>query len=75
MRDLQGRRLWINGDVLFQGSFGRVDLPGGDFETLKKSILEKMFDLPDDTVVYTGHGRETTIGIEKATNPILSMDM
>jgi hydroxyacylglutathione hydrolase len=61
----------INGDVLFQGSFGRVDLPGGDIKTLKDSIVNKMFNLPDDTVVYTGHGGETTIGYEKQSNPIL----
>lgn len=60
----------INGDVLFQGSFGRVDLPGGDLETLKKSIFETMFKLPDDTVVYCGHGPETTIGREKQFNYI-----
>ncbi len=62
----------INGDVLFQGSFGRVDLPGGSIEVLKNSITKKMFALPDDTVVYTGHGGETTIGTEKIYNPILS---
>ncbi len=60
----------INGDILFSGSFGRVDLPGGNFQTLKKTILEKMFALPDDTIVYCGHGPETTIGAEKKTNPI-----
>ncbi len=65
----------INGDVLFQGSFGRVDLPGGDFATLKNTIIEKMFALPEDTVVYTGHGGETTIGIEKASNPIRTYAM
>ena len=65
----------INGDILFQGSFGRVDLPGGDFQTLKKTILEKMFALPDDMLVYTGHGPETTIGSEKRTNPINYMEM
>lgn len=65
----------INGDILFQGSFGRVDLPGGDFATLKKTILTKMFALPEDTVVYTGHGPETTIGIEKHHNPINWMEM
>lgn len=63
----------INGDVLFQGSFGRYDLPGGDFNVLKASIVNVMFNLPDDTVVYTGHGNETTIGAEKLSNPILSM--
>lgn len=60
----------INGDVLFQGSYGRVDLPGGDFATLKDSIIDKMFALPDDTKVYCGHGSETTIGHERHTNPI-----
>lgn len=60
----------INGDVLFQGSFGRVDLPGGDLETLKKSIFETMFKLPEETIVYCGHGRETTIGREKQFNYI-----
>lgn len=62
----------INGDVLFAGSFGRVDLPGGDLETLKKSIFEIMFNLPDETVIYCGHGPETTIGTEKNTNYILT---
>lgn len=63
--------LVINGDVLFKGSYGRVDLPGGDFNTLKESITQKMFSLPDNTLVYTGHGPETTIGEEKKSNPIL----
>ena len=62
----------INGDVLFKGSFGRVDLPGGDLETLKKSIHEVMFSLPEETLVYCGHGPETTIGQEKRSNYILS---
>ncbi len=61
----------INGDILFQGSYGRYDLPGGNFATLKKTILETMFKLPDDTVVYCGHGPETTIGAEKQHNMIL----
>ena len=61
----------INGDVLFAGSFGRVDLPGGDMDTLKRSIFETMFELPDDTLVYSGHGPETTIGREKRSNYIL----
>ncbi len=65
----------INGDILFQGSFGRVDLPGGDFQTLKATILNKMFALPGDTLVYTGHGDETTIAAEKETNPIRWMEM
>jgi len=62
----------INGDVLFKGSFGRVDLPGGNLETLKKSIHEVMFSLPEETLVYCGHGPETTIGQEKRSNYILS---
>ncbi|MFT5823713.1 MAG: hydroxyacylglutathione hydrolase [Crocinitomix sp.] len=61
----------VNGDVLFLGSHGRTDLPGGDHQTLKKSITEKMFALPDETVVLSGHGPETTIGQEKTSNPIL----
>jgi hypothetical protein len=61
----------LNGDVLFKGSFGRTDLPGGDLETLKRSIHEVLFQLPDDTIVYCGHGPSTTIGIEKQTNYIL----
>lgn len=61
----------INGDVLFRGSYGRVDLPGGSMEILKKSIAEVMFQLPDDTVVYCGHGPSTTIGTEKRSNYIL----
>jgi glyoxylase-like metal-dependent hydrolase (beta-lactamase superfamily II) len=61
----------VNGDVLFSGSFGRVDLPGGDLDTLKQSIFGIMFQLPDATVVYCGHGPSTTIGQEKQTNYIL----
>ena len=62
----------INGDVLFKGSIGRTDLPGGDFQTLINSIKNKMFALPDETIVYTGHGEPTTIGYEKANNPFLN---
>lgn len=62
----------INGDVLFRGSFGRYDLPGGDLPTLVRTIKEVMFKLPEDTVVYCGHGPTTTIGTEKRSNPILS---
>ncbi len=60
----------INGDILFKGSFGRFDLPNGDLNALKKTITQVMFSLPDDTVVYCGHGPETTIGAEKRSNPI-----
>lgn len=61
----------IGGDVLFQGSIGRTDLPGGDFDTLAKSIREKLYVLPDEVVVYCGHGPSTTIGVEKRTNPFV----
>lgn len=61
----------INGDVLFAGSVGRTDLPGGNTETLKKSIQQKMYALPNKTVVYCGHGEETTIGTEKKYNPFV----
>ena len=60
----------INGDVLFNGSFGRTDLPGGNLEILKTSIFETMFQLPEDTIVYCGHGPSTTIGAEKLSNYI-----
>lgn len=62
----------INGDVLFNGSFGRYDLPGGNLETLKHSIHSVLFELPEETVVFTGHGQPTTIKKEKYTNPILT---
>lgn len=64
-------KVLINGDILFQGSYGRVDLPGGSYETLKRTITERIFKLPKDTLVYCGHGPETTIGAECDTNPIL----
>lgn len=62
----------IGGDVLFNRSIGRTDLPGGDHETLLKNIREKLFVLPDETIVYSGHGPETTIGEEKKYNPFLN---
>ena len=63
----------IGGDVLFQNSIGRTDLPGGNFDTLINSIHEKLFTLPDDVVVYPGHGPKTTIGFEKVTNPFCAL--
>lgn len=68
---LEKEGLVINGDVLFQGSFGRTDLPGGDFDTLKDSIFNVLFQLPEDTQVYCGHGPSTTIKMEKRNNYIL----
>lgn len=65
-------KLLIAGDVLFQGSIGRTDLPGGNFETLIRAIKNKFFTLPDETVVYAGHGESTYIGIEKRTNPFFN---
>jgi hydroxyacylglutathione hydrolase len=61
----------FSGDVLFNRSIGRTDLPGGDFDTLISSIREKLFPLGDDVIVYSGHGPETTIGEEKKYNPFL----
>jgi len=62
----------ISGDVLFNRSIGRTDLPGGDHQTLLKNIREKLFVLPGKTVVYTGHGPQTTIEDEKKYNPFLN---
>ncbi len=61
----------ISGDVLFRGSIGRYDLPGGNYHTLIQSITEKLLPLPDQTIVYSGHGEPTTIGEEKQFNPFL----
>jgi hydroxyacylglutathione hydrolase len=61
----------IGGDVLFAGGVGRWDLPGGDADLLFRGIREKLFPLPDDTVVHPGHGPDTTIGAEKASNPFV----
>ena len=64
-------RYVITGDLLFRDSIGRTDLPTGDFNALYQSITTKLFTLPDDYVVYPGHGPETTIGYEKLNNPFL----
>lgn len=61
----------FTGDALFAGSIGRTDLPGGDYNTLIRSIRERLLTLPDDTVVYPGHGPATTIGAERGTNTFL----
>lgn len=62
----------IAGDVLFQGSIGRTDLPGGSFETLMESIFQKIVPLGPDVVVYCGHGDSTTVGAEVKSNPFLT---
>ena len=62
----------FSGDVLFLNSIGRTDLPGGSFEVLKHSIFEKLFTLPDNTVVLPGHGDKTSIEFEKNNNPFLT---
>ncbi|HEY8658558.1 MAG TPA: MBL fold metallo-hydrolase, partial [Hanamia sp.] len=61
----------IGGDVLFNGSIGRTDIPMGDHQTLITGIKQKLFALPDDVIVYSGHGPETTIGAEKKSNPFV----
>ncbi|MEO5959757.1 MAG: MBL fold metallo-hydrolase [Opitutaceae bacterium] len=60
------------GDALFNGSIGRTDLPGGDFDLLERSIREQIYTLPDDTTVFPGHGPKTTVAAEKAGNPYVS---
>jgi glyoxylase-like metal-dependent hydrolase (beta-lactamase superfamily II) len=64
-------RLALVGDVVFLGSIGRTDLPGGDFYTLMRSIREQVLSLPDDTVLHPGHGPATTVGDERTGNPFL----
>jgi hydroxyacylglutathione hydrolase len=67
----KNERYLIGGDVLFYNSIGRTDLPLGNHATLIESIKKKLFLLPDDVAVYSGHGQKTTIGFEKKTNPFL----
>lgn len=67
-------KVLIGGDVLFENSIGRTDLPGGDHDTLIASIHQKFFTLPDDVTVYCGHGSETSIGFEKRTNPFCAIN-
>jgi hydroxyacylglutathione hydrolase len=67
-----GHDMVFGGDVLFNGSVGRTDLPGGDPGTLMSSIQSQFLSLPDSTVVHSGHGPATTIGVERLTNPFLT---
>ncbi len=64
-------QIMFSGDLLFQGSIGRTDLPGGDYPTMLESLRTKVLTLPDDIVVLPGHGDQTSIGRERATNPFL----
>jgi len=66
-------KVCLGGDVLFQGSIGRTDLPGGEHRTLIDSIHNKMFSLPDEVIVYSGHGSATSIGREKKSNPFCAV--
>jgi hydroxyacylglutathione hydrolase len=66
------QKILIAGDVLFYGSIGRTDLPGGSFEKLTGNIKTKLLTLLEETIVYCGHGPETTIGFEKKNNPFLN---
>ena len=62
----------IAGDVLFAGSIGRTDLPGGNFFTLMRSIHSHLLTLPDGTILHSGHGEDSTIGVERTTNPFIT---
>jgi hydroxyacylglutathione hydrolase len=68
---LAGQGFVLTGDALFNQSIGRTDLPGGDLDTLVRSITQRLFTLEDDTIVYPGHGPETSIGDEKLVNPFV----
>ena len=71
----QKEKILLSGDVLFKRSVGRTDLPGGNHETLINSIHQKLFVLPDDVVVYPGHGDTTTLGEEKISNPFCALSL
>jgi glyoxylase-like metal-dependent hydrolase (beta-lactamase superfamily II) len=61
----------FSGDLLFAGSIGRTDLPGGSMQAMLASLATRFLTLPDETVVLPGHGPQTTVGRERATNPFL----
>ncbi len=68
---LISEKIVFTGDTLFAGSIGRTDFPGSDYETLMRSIREKLMNLPDDTTIYPGHGPKSTIGQERRFNPFV----
>ncbi len=68
----EDENILVVGDVLFYGSIGRTDLPGGDYDTLISGIKTKLLTLPEDVKVYSGHGPETSVGVEKWSNPFLT---
>ncbi len=70
-KDSGGKTVAFSGDALFAYSIGRTDFPGGSYEKLVSGIKQKLLCLPDDTIVYPGHGPSTTIGIERTHNPFL----
>jgi len=69
---VKGEKKILVGDLVFAGSIGRTDLPGGSFDTLTQSVQTKIFIHQDETMLYSGHGHPTTVGREKRTNPFLS---
>ncbi len=69
---LVGDGFALVGDCVFAGSIGRTDLPGGDYRTLMESINERILTLPDETILYSGHGPATTVGRERQVNPFLT---
>ena len=66
------KKMAFVGDLIFAGSIGRTDLPGGDYDALIRAVREKIFVLPEETVLYPGHGPPTTVGHEKKTNPFFT---
>ena len=69
---LETEKMAFVGDLIFAGSIGRTDLPGGDYDTLIRAVREKIFVLPDDTTLFPGHGPATTVGEEKRSNPFFT---
>lgn len=67
----ESESILFSGDLIFQGSIGRTDLPGGSFDQIIRSIKNKVFSLPDDTIIYSGHGPASNVGFERKNNPFL----